>query len=69
MKYNEKINHHEKLTVSAINKLNWEKRKKIIEFAYAKIPFYTDYYKAHNFSSEQLKSESDWELVPIIMDL
>jgi len=45
---------------------NWVKRLEIINYAYNTIPFYKSYYDSCNFHPIQLKSELDWEKVPIL---
>lgn len=58
--------HNEKLSIKELNKVNWEKRVKIVEFAYNNIPFYKEYYDANKFHPNMLKKEEDWNLVPIL---
>lgn len=42
------------------------KRKALVEYAYSHCPFYKDLYDKAGFHPSQLKSETDWELVPIL---
>lgn len=42
------------------------KRKLLVEYAYKHCPFYKDLYDKAKFHPSQLKSEEDWERVPIL---
>lgn len=56
----------ESLTSAELSAINWEKRKKLVAFAYDNIPFYKMFYNEHNFHPNDLKTEKDWTLVPIL---
>ncbi|MEX2336149.1 MAG: hypothetical protein WD555_02625, partial [Fulvivirga sp.] len=47
-------------------KLNWNKRKEIVNHAYNMIPFYKNHYDSYGFKPSFLKKEEDWNKVPII---
>lgn len=64
--FNKTIRNNSRLKKDALEELNWNKRKEIVNFAYANIPFYKEYYDKCNFNPSQLKSEIDWNLVPIL---
>lgn len=49
-----------------LSEINWAKRKKLVAFAYEAIPFYRKFYDENHFHPSQLKTESDWALVPIL---
>lgn len=51
---------------SNLKTLNWKKRVSIIRYAYNNIPFYKKYYDDNGFHPNMLKSENDWNLVPIL---
>ena len=51
---------------SNLKTLNWEKRVSIIRYAYNNIPFYRKYYDDNGFHPNMLKSENDWNLIPIL---
>lgn len=46
--------------------INWEKRKKIVEFAYEQIPFYNLKYRSSDFHPSMLNTEEDWQKIPIL---
>lgn len=54
------------LSDDGIRKLNFAKRKKLITYAYNNIKFYKEYYDRMNFNPTMLKSEKDWESVPVL---
>ena len=49
-----------------LKNINWNKRVKIIRFAYNNIPFYKKFYDENDFQPDMLKTEKDWDLVPIL---
>ena len=57
----------EKLPTEELNKINWEKRKKLIRFAYERIPFYKEYYDDNHFHPDMLKKEDDWKFWKNVM--
>ena len=57
---------NDSLSVEEIQVVNWEKRKRIIKHAYENIPFYKNWYSKHGFHPNQLKSQKDWALIPVI---
>lgn len=63
--YNEAISVQYK-SLSEIQKINWEKRKKIVEYAYENIPFYKRFYNEQGFNPSNLIEEKDWNKVPIL---
>lgn len=65
IQYNDALEHC-RLSKEELKKLNWEKRLKIITFAYYNIPFYKKYYNEMSFHPSMLNSEKDWEKVPIL---
>lgn len=46
--------------------INWGKRKNIVRYAYENIQFYKKFYDECDFHPDQLKSQRDWDLVPVI---
>lgn len=63
--YKEALNNQTK-NIDDIKKLNWEKRKKIVIYAYENIPFYKKFYDENKFDPYSLKDEIDWSNVPIL---
>src|SRR5690554_1655558 len=57
---------NDKLSFDDLDKLNFEKRKRLVEFAYANIPFYKSFYDSNNFNPQQLIEPKDWNLVPVL---
>lgn len=57
---------NEKLSREALSDLNWEKRRKIVEYAYNNTQFYKEFYDNNNFHPSMLQTEKDWELVPLL---
>ena len=45
---------------------DWTGRIELVTLAYEKIPFYRDFYDKNGFRPSMLKTESDWNLVPIV---
>lgn len=63
--YNEAINSLS-IGTEKLKELNWDKRREIVNYAYHNIPFYKDFYDSHNFKPSSLKTEKDWEKVPVL---
>lgn len=63
--YKDALN-NQKESIEKIKRINWEKRKKIVVYAYENIPFYKRFYDANNFNPYSLESENDWQKVPIL---
>lgn len=57
---------HLALDKEGLDKINWEKRKAIVEFSYNNSIFYHRFYEEHNFNPSDLHVPSDWEKVPIL---
>lgn len=49
-----------------LKRVNWTKRIALVRYAYENIPFYNKYYKECGFSPNMLKSEKDWDLIPVL---
>ncbi len=45
---------------------DFENRVQLVNYAYEHCPFYKSLYDDHGFHPSQLKTEKDWELIPII---
>lgn len=54
------------LSVQELNELNWKKRKAIVLHAYNHSVFYKRFYEEHHFHPSMLRSEDDWEMVPVL---
>ena len=57
---------YETLPVAERIKESFEKRKKLVEYAYSKCPFYKEYYDKVGFHPDMLQKEEDWVLIPIL---
>ncbi len=57
---------NENLSTDEMNKLNFIKRKNLINYAYNHIPFYKEFYDKKQFHPDMLRSENDWDKVPIL---
>jgi phenylacetate-CoA ligase len=49
-----------------IIEINWDKRKKIIDYCFENIPFYKKHFKNSFFHPNDLKSLEDWDKVPVL---
>ena len=63
--YKEALNNQTQ-SIDDIKRINWEKRKKLIIYAYENIPFYKKFYDDNKFNPYLLKDEMDWSNVPIL---
>lgn len=54
------------MTEDEVRRLNWEKRKALIKYAYEEIPFYKAHFDVHGFHPSYLINEKDWEKVPVL---
>lgn len=52
--------------IEDIKALNWKRRIEIVKFAYNNCPFYKDFYDNRGFNPSLLKTEKDWEKVPVL---
>lgn len=68
-KYIKELKQRENMSYSELETYNFEKRRKIVQFAYDNIPFYRNFYNQHNFNPGTLSTEKDWSSVPIITKL
>jgi phenylacetate-CoA ligase len=64
-KYKELLS-NDRLSKQDLDKLNFEKRKNIVNFAYLNVPFYRDFYNSKGFDPKKLVNEEDWALVPVL---
>ena len=56
----------EKLSVQEQKVLIFQRCSSLVNFAYAHVPFYRDYYKRNHFTPDQLRSFSDLKRIPIV---
>lgn len=56
----------EALEGSEKQKMSFEKRRALVEYAYGHCLFYKNYYDSKGFHPSMLKSEIDWEKVPVL---
>jgi phenylacetate-CoA ligase len=54
------------LSLEEIVALNWEKRKKIVRYAYENVPYYKKKYDRSNFHPDQLVYQEDFLKIPIL---
>lgn len=57
---------HEKWTREAMQAYNFAERCRILKYAYENSPFYKRHYDSLGFRPEDVKTEADWDQVPII---
>lgn len=57
---------NEKKTFKEIEKINFQKRKKIVEHVYKNVEFYHNLYNKFDFHPKQLNYPEDWKEIPII---
>lgn len=57
---------HETMSADEILALNWQKRLSILKFAYENSPYYEKLYKEAGLEPGDVKTEADWEKVPML---
>lgn len=57
---------YETLSTEVRMKQSFEKRKKLLDYAYENCPFYKRFYDEMNFHPSIVHSEEDWKYVPIL---
>lgn len=62
----EKIKNVDSLSYQQLKILNFKKRKAIVEYAYANIPFYESFYDTSGFHPDDLVTDKDWLKIPIL---
>lgn len=62
----EELISHEKFTADEMAAYNFSKRQEIVRYAYENTKFYREYYDAHGFRPDDLKTEDDWCRIPCI---
>ena len=58
--------HYDMMSAEEKMKLEFERQKDIVNYAYMHVPYYRECYQAHGFHPDQLKNPSDWDLVPFL---
>ncbi len=56
----------EHMAEEQLHQVNWQRRMKILRHAYESSPFYRDFYRRAGVHPEDIKSESDWEKIPVL---
>lgn len=54
------------LSADELEYLNWQKRKRIVAFAYENVPYYKERYKKYGFHPSELKKPDDFLKVPLL---
>lgn len=54
------------LSADELSHLNWKKRKKILAYAFDFVPFYRHKYQSEGMTPEDIKTEKDFERIPIL---
>lgn len=54
------------LSPAQIEQINWEKRKKLIRFAYDYVPYYREKLKANGIAPDDIRSPEDYGKVPLL---
>jgi len=62
----EELIRHERFTADEMAAYNFSKRQEIVRYAYENTKFYHEYYDAHTFHPDDLKTEEDWWRIPCI---
>ena len=57
---------NQSLSPEELKEACFEKRVRLVRFAYENIPFYRQYYDECGFHPDNLKSEEDWNKIPIL---
>lgn len=57
---------HDGWSVEQLHNFNWKKRLYILKFAYENSPYYEALYKAAGLEPGDIKSEADWEKIPML---
>ena len=57
---------HELMSKEELAEYNFEQRKAIVKYAYENTKFYRDLYDKAGFNPDDLKTEEDWNKVPVI---
>lgn len=57
---------HEHISSDELNAINWRKRLSVLQFAFENSPFYNQFYRAVGLEPGDVKSEQDWEKIPIL---
>lgn len=65
-RYYEDLIHNESLSADELRALNFKRRCEILHFAYRNSPFYKKFYDQNHFNPADVKTESDWDVVPVI---
>src|SRR5690606_20212786 len=47
--------------------LNFGKRREIVSYAYNETKFYKAFYDSHDFHPSHLKTEEDWDKIPVLL--
>src|SRR5690606_29939599 len=65
-KYYKEATSNQYLSIEELNEINFQKKKRIVDYAYKNAKFYRKHFEAHSFHPDDLKIESDWNKVPIL---
>lgn len=57
---------HELMSEDELAAYNFEQRRKIVAYAYENVPFYRRLYDAAGFSPQDLRTEQDWQNIPVV---
>ena len=57
---------HELMSVDELHALNFEKRIDIVRYAYENTKFYKRFYDEHGLKPGDIRTESDWDAVPVV---
>ena len=66
VKYYHKLQKQQYLSVDELDHLNWQKRKKLLSYAYEKVPYYRRKFKAVGLHPEDIKIPEDYSKVPLL---
>jgi len=60
------LKRNERLSADELAELNWEKRQRILKFAYEQVPYYRSKFDKAGLNPQDIRSREQWELVPIL---
>ena len=65
-KFDDELMAAEALTSEQLHQLNWMRRKSLVEYSFDNVPFYNELYMQAGYQNGDLKSERDFETLPVL---
>lgn len=66
VRYYRELDRNQRLSLEDIERLNWEKRKRLIAFAYAHVPYYRELFDRHKITPQDIKKPLDFRKIPVL---